>query len=56
MYTDVEKYGLVFRERKLTAAAYQPPEETTVDAPTFFDTVLDGVRPFQLDSRVTDFL
>ncbi len=52
MYTKVEKYGLVFRERKLTAAAYQPPEETTVDAPTFFDTALDGVTRISKSSRL----
>jgi hypothetical protein len=52
VYTNVEKYGLVFRERKLTAAAYQPPEETTVDAPTFFDTALDGVTRISKSSRL----
>ena len=39
MYTKVEKYGLVFssfRERKLTAAAYHPPEGSNVRCTHFF--------------------
>lgn len=36
MYTNVEKYGLVFRERKLTATAYHPPEGSHVRRTHFF--------------------
>jgi hypothetical protein len=45
VYTKVEKYGLVFRERKTYSRSLSSPgrKPRTVH-PFFFDTVLDGVR------------
>jgi hypothetical protein len=48
VYTNVEKYGFVFRERKLTAAAYHPPEGKPRSMhPLFFDRQCSMLYEYQ---------